>query len=64
MIIFIVGVAIAIIGGVSHLFLIMVMYLRSESIVLTSRGWAAIIISFVVMLVGIALAVYSWWRKW
>jgi hypothetical protein len=64
MILFIVGVGIAVIGGVSHLLLLIVMYLRSESISLTSRGWASLLITFVVMLVGIVLAVYAWWRKW
>jgi len=63
MTLFIAGVGITVLGGVSHLILLIVMYLGRESIVVTSRGWSVIIISFLVMLVGIALAVYALLRK-
>ena len=63
MILFLAGVGIAAISGAIHLILLIVMYARSESIVVTARGWGIVIISFIVMLVGIALAVYAWLRK-
>ena len=62
---FIAGIGIAVLGGISHLLLLIVLYLiRNESIMLTSRGWEAILISFGVMLAGVAITIYAWLRKW
>jgi hypothetical protein len=63
MLLVVTGVALAIISGGFQLFLLVIMYLRAESVEVTSRGWVVIIISFIVMLIGIALALYAFFRK-
>ena len=61
---FVAGIVIAAIGGISHLLLLILMYLiRNESVMITTRGWEAILISFGVMLAGIAITIYAWLRK-